>query len=131
MNAPIGLSRRFLQLMLVSSVAALAIACNPQLRDGPEDGGDIQSGEPKTATIPGSSDTLVRYRVLANRAGKMTVVRPRLSDPVSWAGYFVSPAAKSSSRQYHLFVSSANWAKLDYLHTESHLAGYSPQNLRV
>ena len=68
------------------------------------------SGTRFTARVPGLPDrSLVRYRVVATRAGTREAVSPRPDDPFAWHAYFVTPARASAKPVYDCFISTANF----------------------
>jgi hypothetical protein len=61
---------------------------------------------------PQPDNAIVRYRLVATRAGASEILSPRPSDPYAWHAYFVSPAIATTARVYQLFISRANWTQL-------------------
>lgn len=51
---------------------------------------------------PGNS--IVRYRILADRGEGREIISPRPSDPYEYHTFFVDPGVSSETRLYHLFV---------------------------
>ncbi len=86
---------------------------------------DVSStGEPVT-TVPMAGDgeysvvlpkrpdnSIVRYRVRADRGAGLEVVSPRPGDPNAWHAYFVSPVVDTATRLYQVFISPANWGQM-------------------
>jgi hypothetical protein len=76
------------------------------------------------ATLPPQkANSVVRYQFLATEDGQDVVVSPRETDPLRWHAYFVSPPAKSASRQYHLFINTGDWDKLWTNAMDGHIKG--------
>jgi hypothetical protein len=70
-----------------------------------------------SSVLPARPDnTIVRYRVRADRGEGVEVVTPRPSDPFEWHAYFVSPVitrpAGAQARIYQVFISPANWTAM-------------------
>ncbi len=77
-----------------------------------------------TTVIPGLPDrSVVRYRIVATRAGQREIVSPRADDPFRWHAYFVSPHRTSTKPVYDCFISSASLSRL-----ESNISG-SPRRV--
>lgn len=65
-------------------------------------------------TFPAKPDnTIVRYRIHATLGGKAVRVYPRVTDPMAWKAFFVTPESRSTSRTYHMFISAADWTRLE------------------
>jgi hypothetical protein len=62
---------------------------------------------------PRPENSLVRYQVWSERAGNMQQVMPRTTDPFAYRSYFVTPSLATTSRVYHLFITPADWTKLE------------------
>jgi hypothetical protein len=77
-------------------------------------GGDFQPGDGVYSTLlPGRpANSIVRYRIRADRGAGLEQVSPRTSDPFGWHAYFVSPVISATTRTYQLFVSRANWTQM-------------------
>ena len=66
-----------------------------------------------TATLPQQpANSIVRYRVLADRGAGVEVISPRPGEPYEWHAYFVSPELNSQSRLYQLFVAPSDWTRM-------------------
>ena len=66
-----------------------------------------------SATLPARPDnSIVRYRVKADRGSGLEVVSPRPTDPLDWHAYFVSPLINTQTRVYQVFISPANWGNM-------------------
>lgn len=76
--------------------------------------GDLVAGDRLfSAVLPAQSEnSIVRYRVLADRGEGLEVLAPRATDPHDWRAYFVSPELDTNSKTYHLFVSPSNWGRM-------------------
>ncbi len=67
-----------------------------------------------TTVVPGLPDrSVVRYRIVATRAGRREVVSPRADDPFRWHAYFVSPSRASTKPVYDCFISSESLSRLE------------------
>lgn len=67
-----------------------------------------------TRLLPGQPDrSVVRYRVVATRAGQREVVSPRADDPFAWHAYFVTPVRTASVPTYDCFLSAASYSRLN------------------
>ena len=77
-------------------------------------GGDLVAGDRiYTATLPGKpANTLVRYRIRADREGGSEPVAPEASHPNGWFAYFVSPVINTNTRVYQILISPQNWGQL-------------------
>ncbi len=65
------------------------------------------------ATIPQqSANSIVRYRILADRGTGTEVISPRPGEPYEWHAYFVSPEIDSQSRLYQVFVAPTSWTRM-------------------
>jgi hypothetical protein len=72
-----------------------------------------RQGDVYQATLPRQPDnSVVRYRIVANRGAGQEPITPRPSDPNPWRAYFVTPALVTDARVYHMFISPANWGQL-------------------
>jgi hypothetical protein len=87
---------------------------NPEVTGEPLASTPLQvTGEAHAVVLPPQPDnTIVRYRISADRGAGREVLSPRPSDPHAWHAYFVSPVVPAASRAYHLFVSRADWTLL-------------------
>src|SRR5207245_2093773 len=57
------------------------------------------------ATLPPMADnSIVRYRIFADRGAGREVVSPRPSDPYAHHAYFVSPVASTPSPVYQAYI---------------------------
>jgi hypothetical protein len=66
-----------------------------------------------TVTVPTlPSESIVRYRVLADRGDGQEVVSPRATDPYTHHAYFVDPEVVTNSRLYQLYVAPAAWTRM-------------------
>ena len=90
----------------------------PLLDDGT--GGDALAGDGvyTAAFPPHPANTVVRYRVLLDSKSDtggsgFLPAYPRPEDPFAWEGYFVDPGLTSKNTIYHLFISKANWTKME------------------
>ena len=59
-----------------------------------------------------ASNSIVRYRILADQGAGLAPLSPRPSDPLSFHAYFVNPAITASQPPYHLFVKATDWGTL-------------------
>jgi hypothetical protein len=84
------------------------------MADDGASGGDPSAGDDEYSVIlPQRGDnTLVRYRIRADRGGGLEVVSPRPSDPHPWHLYFVSPVINTRTPVYQLLISPANWTTM-------------------
>ncbi len=65
------------------------------------------------AVLPAQPDnSIVRYRILADRGNGQEVVSPRPSDPFGWHAYFVTPPTTSAARTHQLFIAPADWGRM-------------------
>lgn len=65
------------------------------------------------ATLPPQPDnSIVRYRIQADRGSGQEVLSPRPSDPLGWWAYFVSPPINTTANVYHLFIKKSDWTQL-------------------
>jgi hypothetical protein len=70
-------------------------------------------GEAWEAKVPGQkANSIVRYRIYADRGAGREQVYPRATDPLTWKGYFVEPAVATDAPVYSLFIHPANWEKI-------------------
>jgi hypothetical protein len=66
-----------------------------------------------TVLLPGQPDrSIVRYRIVAERAGVLAPISPRPDDPFRWHAYFVSPNRSTGNPVYDLFISDAGVDRL-------------------
>ena len=66
-----------------------------------------------TVLLPGQLDrAVVRYRLLAERAGTLAPISPRPGDPFGWHAYGVSPLRATGTPAYDLFISDAGVIRL-------------------
>ena len=89
-----------------------AVITLPMVDDGT--GGDPQAGDGEyTALLPNlPQNSIVRYRIRADRGSGIEVISPRPSDPFGWFAYFVSPVINTQTRLYQVFISPVNWGKM-------------------
>jgi spore coat protein CotH len=70
-------------------------------------------GRTVAVPLPGQvENSVVRYRVFADRGAGVELVSPRPSDPNPYHAYFVSPPISSDSRVYQLFLASDQWGQM-------------------
>ncbi|PRP93512.1 CotH kinase family protein [Enhygromyxa salina] len=70
-------------------------------------------GRTVAVELPGqAANSIVRYRVFADRGAGVELVSPRPSDPNDYHAYFVSPVVDSDARVYQLFLASDQWAQM-------------------
>lgn len=63
--------------------------------------------------LPGQAEnSIVRYRVFADRGAGVELVSPRPSDPYDYHAYFVSPVIDSDSRVHQLFLATDQWTQM-------------------
>jgi hypothetical protein len=73
----------------------------------------ILNGGVYEATLPAQpNNSIVRYRILADRGSGAEVFSPRPSDPFGWWGYFVTPPINTASSLYQLFIKKSNWNQM-------------------
>ncbi len=65
----------------------------------------VVSGQPE--------NTIVRYRIRADRGNGDEIVSPRSTDPQAWHAYFVAPVIDTETRVYQLFIGRRNWGRLN------------------
>lgn len=83
------------------------------LKDDGQDGDLVAGDRIFSAIIPRqTNNSVVRYRVHADRGDGLEQLAPRTTDPNPWFSYFVSPNIASNSKIYHLFVSPQNWGRM-------------------
>lgn len=84
----------------------------PMEDDGKD--GDLRPGDGVySCVLPGlPEDSLVRYRVRADRGEGVETLSPRPSDPNPWYAYFVSPAIDTETRVYQILISPASWGRM-------------------
>ena len=77
-------------------------------------GADLIAGDGVfSAQLPALGDnSIVRYRVLADRGEGEELVSPRATDPMEWHAYFVSPVIDTETRTYQLFIAPQAWTTL-------------------
>ena len=77
-------------------------------------GGDLIPGDGiYSVVLPRrTTNSIVRYRILANRGSGRERVSPRVSDPHDWHAYFVAPVINTDKRVYQIFISRANWTQM-------------------
>ncbi|MBI4604505.1 MAG: lamin tail domain-containing protein [Planctomycetes bacterium] len=77
-------------------------------------GADLIAGDGVyAALLPGKPDnTVVRYRIRADRGAGVEVVSPRPSDPNGWYAWFVSPEIETRTRVYQVLISPVNWGRM-------------------
>ena len=91
-------------------VSGEAVSTLEMFDDG-VNGGDVA---PNDGVIHGSlyrldpPNSIVRYRIAADRGQGTEQVAPRPSDPRDWYAYFVAPVVNTTTRTYHVFISRAN-----------------------
>lgn len=69
----------------------------------------------RTVAVPlpaQAANSIVRYRVFADRGAGVELVSPRPSDPNDYHAYFVSPVIDSDARVYQLFLASDPWGQM-------------------
>ena len=88
------------------------VSRTPLADDG--SGSDLVAGDRVFAgLLPARpANSIVRYRVLADRGSGREVVSPRPSDPYRSHAYFVEPSIATGTRLYHVFISPANWGTM-------------------
>ncbi len=115
---------------------------NPQLEYFVD---DVQvTGEPTTivplslvdgayeATLPPqASNSIVRYRVLADLGRGAEVLSPRPSDPFQWWAYFVTPPINTTAPLYQVFIHKAQWTKMWDNIAAANLPSPGPDDRRV
>jgi hypothetical protein len=72
----------------------------------------LSSGAYQTTLASRADNSIVRYRILADRGSGMEVVSPRPSDPFEWHAYFVSPSITNASHVYQMHISPESWGRL-------------------
>jgi hypothetical protein len=94
------------------TVTGEAVSRVPLRDDGT--GGDLFPGDGTySALLPATPDnSIVRYRIRADRGSGLEVVSPRPTDPQKWHGYFVTPAISTTTATYYLFVSPQDWGQM-------------------
>ena len=90
-----------------------APATVPMFDDG-QSGGDLASEDDIfSAILPGQpQNSVVRYRIRADRGEGAEIVSPRPTDPNDWHAYFVSPVINTTTRVYQVLISPASWGKM-------------------
>lgn len=99
----------------------------PMFDDG-QSGGDVLSGDwVYSATLPAqATNTLVRYRFLADLGEGIQRISPRLTDPKEWHAYFVSPVIDTETRVYQLLISPVDWGRLYSFASPGRASGCNP-----
>jgi spore coat protein CotH len=70
-------------------------------------------GRSVAVQLPGQADnSIVRYRVFADRGAGIEQVSPRPSDPYEYHAYFVSPVIDTDSRVHQLFLATDQWTQM-------------------
>ncbi len=65
------------------------------------------------ATVPAQPEnSVVRYRVKADRGSGDEILSPRWSDPFDTHAYFVSPEIQTKATVYQVFITQKNWTQL-------------------
>jgi hypothetical protein len=65
------------------------------------------------ATLPPQPDnSIVRYRILADRGSGPEVISPRASDPFTFWAYFVTPPVSTTSAFYQVFIKKDDWNQM-------------------
>ena len=83
------------------------------LRDDGAAGDLVAADGVLSALLPGHPDnTVLRYRIIADRGAGPEVVSPRPSDPNAWNAYFVSPVINTRTRVYQVLVHPTDWGKM-------------------
>ena len=82
--------------------------------DDGTNGGDLIAGDGVfSALLPAQTDnTVVRYRISADRGAGSEIVAPRPSDPNAWNAYFVSPLIETETRTYQILINPTPWGKM-------------------
>ncbi len=71
-----------------------------------------ENGVFRASLPPRPDNSILRYRIWADRGGGSEILSPRPSDPFSHHAAFVTPEVKTRSRTYHLFISPAGWSQI-------------------
>lgn len=98
---------------LIMTTGEEPISRAPMYDDG-VNGGDLVAGDGVfTATLAGQPEnTVVRYRILADRGAGSQRVSPLPSDPNAWNAYFVSPVIEANTRTYQILIHPTEWGKM-------------------
>lgn len=72
----------------------------------------LNNGVWEASLPPQKDNSIVRYRIQADRGAGVEVVSPRDSDPFAWWAYFVTPKVTSNVSLYQLFIKKSNWNQM-------------------
>lgn len=72
----------------------------------------LNNGVYEAALPPQPSNSIVRYRIQADKGQGVEVISPRPSDPFGWWAYFVTPQVATAAPVYQLFIKKSNWNKM-------------------
>ncbi len=85
----------------------------PMSDDGAAGNDPVPGDDEFSVLLPQRPDnSIVRYRIRANRGAGMETISPRPSDPRAWHAYFVSPTVNTTTRLYQVIISPANWGTM-------------------
>ena len=73
---------------------------------------ELNNGSYEVSLPPQPSNSIVRYRILADLGSGPVVVSPRPSDPLAWWAYFVTPPISTQAPLYQVFIKKDDWNQL-------------------
>jgi hypothetical protein len=113
----VQLTLRFSQVGVLSQVSVEYFVDDLEASDEatvslPIDAADLEDRQ-ATVVLPGlPAESIVRFRVVADRGDGAELVSPRPTDPYGFHGYFVEPEVSAQTRLYQLYVAPDDWTRL-------------------